>query len=91
MRHFNPIPLAPLGVNRGGLFWFFSADNPEFLVKVLNGCGINNRYWVFFSAGTNVGLTLTITDTVTGQTFIRSNPDSTAVPTVQDTAALPCS
>jgi hypothetical protein len=85
------ISLAPLGVDRGGLFWFFSPDNPEFLIKVLDGCGINGSHWVFFSAGTNVGLTLTVTDTVTGRTFIRNNPDGTAVPTVQDTAALPCS
>ncbi|HTQ78647.1 MAG TPA: trypsin-like serine protease, partial [Thermoanaerobaculia bacterium] len=33
----NAIPLAGLGVDQGGLFWFFSPANPEMLVKVLDG------------------------------------------------------
>lgn len=86
----NPISLASLGVDRGGLFWFFSADNPELLIKVINGCALNSHYWVFLSAGTNVGLTITVTDTVTGQAWTRTNNDGTAVPTIQDTSALPC-
>jgi lysyl endopeptidase len=84
------VSLSSLGVSRGGLFWFFSADNPELLVKVLNGCGLNNRYWVFLSAGTNVGIDLLVTDTVTGRTWRRTNPNGTAVPTVQDTNAIAC-
>ena len=86
----HAIGLADRGIGRGGLFWFFSQDNPELLIKVLNGCGLNDRFWVFFSAGTDVGITLRVTDTVTGVQFVRTNPDGTAVPTVQDTAALPC-
>ena len=86
----HAISLADRGIRRGGLFWFFSQDNPELLIKVLNGCGLNDRFWVFFSAGTDVGITLRVTDTVTGRQFLRSSPDGTPVPTVQDTAALPC-
>jgi YVTN family beta-propeller protein len=86
----NAIALSSLGVNQGGLFWFFGQGNPELLVKVLNGCSLNQKYWVFFSAGTNVGLTLTVTDTVTGETYQRTNPDLRPVPTVQDASALPC-
>src|SRR5205085_10645062 len=33
-----------------GLFWFFGADNIEVLMKILNACGLNNRYWVFNAA-----------------------------------------
>jgi hypothetical protein len=58
---------------------------------VLNGCGLNNRFWVFFSAGTNVGLSLTVTDTQLGNTYPFTNTALTPVPTIQDTAALPCS
>jgi hypothetical protein len=87
----HAVSLADKGITAGGLFWFFSPTNPELLVKVLNGCAIGGYYWVFFSAGTNVGLTLTVTDTQTGNTFVRSNPDLTPVPTVQATNALPCS
>ena len=84
------IPLSTLGVNSGGLFWFFGASNPELLVKVLNGCGLNNKYWIFWSAGTNVGLTLTVTDTVTGSSKAYTNPNGKAAAPVQDTSALPC-
>jgi hypothetical protein len=84
------ISLAEKGVGRGGLFWFFSAENPELVVKVLNGCAINGSYWVFYSAATDVGLTLTVTDTQTGHTFARANPDHHPVDTVQATDALPC-
>jgi hypothetical protein len=84
------IPLSSLGVDRGGLFWFFSPDNPEMLVKVINACSANGKFWVFYSAGTNVGLTTTVTDTVTGQVKTYSNPDLTPAAPVQDTGALPC-
>jgi hypothetical protein len=87
----HPISLAGLGVGHGGLFWFFAADNPELLVKVVNGCTINQKYWLFTSGATNVGLTITVTDTKTGQSWTRTNPDGTAVPTIQDINALPCS
>ena len=30
------IPLGTLGVDRGGLFWFFSPGNPELLVKLID-------------------------------------------------------
>ncbi len=88
----NAIPLSSLGVNRGGLFWFFSPDNPEMLIKVLNACSTATpRYWVFYSAGTNVGLSITVTDSVTGRVKTYSNPDLTSAPPVTDTDALPCS
>lgn len=87
----NPIGLGSLGVNRGIVVSFFGADNPEVLLKILNGCPLNSKYWVFVSAGTNVGVTLTIVDTVTGATKTILNVEGTAFPTVQDTSALPCS
>lgn len=57
---------------------------------MLNGCGLNNRFWVFWSAGTDVGLTLTVTDTVRGQSKSYTNTQGTAAKPVQDTNALPC-
>jgi Tol biopolymer transport system component len=87
----HTIDLAGLGVTHGGLFWFFGADNPEMLIKVINACGLNQNYWVFYSAGTNVGLTVTVIDTQTGGSVVYRNPDLTAAPPLQDTAALPCS
>ncbi len=85
------VSLAAEGVTRGGLFWFFAADNPELLIKVLNGCALNQKYWVFFSAGTNVGVTIRVDDTTTGEYKVYTYSDGHPVPTVQDTTALPCS
>lgn len=84
------IPLSSLGVTSGGLFWFFSPDNPEMLVKVLDGCSVNGHYWVFYSAGTNVGLRTEVTDTHTGRVVVETNPDLLPAPPVQNVRAFPC-
>jgi hypothetical protein len=82
------IPLDSLGISKGGIFYFNDAANPEFLVKVLNACASNNRYWVFYAATTNVGFNLTVTDTQTNQTKIYTNPDIHPATTVTDTQAF---
>jgi hypothetical protein len=88
----HAIDLSAVGVHQGGLFWFFSAGNPELLVKVLNGCTVNQKFWVFLSAGTNVGVTVKVFDTLTGNTYRKVNPLGTPFPTIQDTTVgLPCS
>lgn len=46
------LPLTP----DTGAFWFFSAENLELVVKVLNGCAFNGNYWVFAGGLTNVGV-----------------------------------
>jgi streptogramin lyase len=84
------IPLSSLGVARGGLFWFFSEDNPELVVKILNGCATNQKYWVFISGGTNVGLIITVSDTVTGEVHTYYNRENTPFAPIQDTSALSC-
>jgi hypothetical protein len=78
------------GVNQGGLLWFFSPSNPEILVKVINGCALNQKRWVFFSALTNAGFHLTVTDMQTSQSATYSNKDLNTAQPVQDTSALPC-
>jgi hypothetical protein len=83
------IPLAPLGVSHGGLMWFFDSTNPEMVLKILNGCLVNGKYWVFISAGTNVGFEVSITDTLFHKTVTYSNPDLTPAVPVQDVGALP--
>jgi hypothetical protein len=85
------IPLSSLGITQGGIFWFFSATNPEMLIKVINGCGFNQEYWVFFAALTNVGFSVTVTDSKNGHFHTYMNPDQTTAVPVQDTSALPCS
>lgn len=74
--------------DESGTFWFFSADNLELDVKVLDGCALNGRYWVFAAGLTNVGVRLAVTDTATGERVEYRNPRGTAYAPVQDTGAL---
>lgn len=84
------VPLAPVGFSRGGAFHFGDPQNPEVLLKVLNGCTINNQFWIFFAATTNVEYTIVVTDTVTGRQRSYSNPLNTPAQPVQDTSAFAC-
>jgi plastocyanin len=71
-----------------GYFWFFDSANIEAVVKVLNGCGINNNYWVFGAGLTNVAVHVTVTDTQTGAVYTRDNAQGSAFQPVQDTKAF---
>lgn len=88
----NAVPMRNASnqlIDDSGYFWFFSQDNVETVVKVLNGCGVNNRYWVFAGGLTNVEATITVTDTVAGfQTKTYKNPQGTAFAPIQDTSAF---
>jgi hypothetical protein len=54
-------------------FSFFSPENLELFVKVIDGCGYNGHYWFFASGLTSLSVTLLITDTVGGSVFIHNN------------------
>lgn len=84
------VATTPLGFTRGGIFWFFDARNPELLVKLLDGCAANGKFWLYASAGTNVGYALRVTDTATGRGRTYSNLDLSPAAPVQDTAAFDC-
>ncbi|HYG64148.1 MAG TPA: hypothetical protein VEL74_16350, partial [Thermoanaerobaculia bacterium] len=79
------VPVANPG---SGIFWFFAADNWELMVKVLNGCGLNNRWWVFSAATTNVFYRLEVDDVRTGEQKIYFNYPGPPAPAVTDTDAL---
>jgi serine/threonine protein kinase, bacterial len=68
-----------------GAFWFFSPSNVEVVIKVLNGCGVNSRYWTFAGGLTNVNVILTVTDTQTGTIQTYTNPQGTPFEPIQDT------
>lgn len=74
--------------DESGTFWFFSPDNTELLIKVLDGCAINGHYWVFYSATTNVGFTVTVTDHDTDTVETYTNQDLTEADPRLDTAAF---
>jgi hypothetical protein len=49
-----------------GTFWFFGPENVELVVKALDGRSLNNRFWFFYGALSDVQYTVTVFDTVTG-------------------------
>jgi hypothetical protein len=85
----NPSPPVPGQVVRAGSesghMHSGNPDNLEMLIKVLNGCTQNNRYWVFAAPLTDVRYTITVTDTQTGNVKIYTNPPGSPV---QDTSAF---
>ncbi len=83
----GPGQAVPLTDNSGA-FYFLNPNNLEMLIKVLSGCPVNDRYWVFYAATTNVELTVTVTDTQNGSTKTYFNPLGTPAPPVQDTTAF---
>ena len=58
----------------GGYFWFFTANNVELIVKVLDARVINGKFWVFYGALSNVEYTIRVRDTQTGQERVYANP-----------------
>ena len=84
----HALPLA--GDANTGLLWFFSPDNVEVTVKVLEGCPVNGHWWVFLSSGSTVEYTVTVTDTVTGVSREYTNDSGEAAPLVTDTQAFDC-
>jgi hypothetical protein len=79
---------VPSDADDSALFWFFDEENWEMLVKVINGCGENDHFWVFAAATTNVEYTLTVTDTAVPISKTYTN-DLGRIPTaVADTRAF---
>ncbi len=71
-----------------GYFWFFNASNVEMVLKVLNGCAINSRYWVFAGGLTNVYTEMRVRDTASGFSKTYENPLNTKFVAIQDTDAF---
>jgi hypothetical protein len=81
-----------LGTTDGsGVLWFFSPQNPELTIKLIDGCPLGGHWWVFLASGTNVEYTITVEDTATGHTKTYHNPLDVFPPLVTDTSAFTCS
>jgi len=70
-----------------GSFWFFSPNNIELVVKVLDGRGTNGKFWVFYGALSDVAYTITVTDTLTGAVKTYLN-EARHLASVADTTAF---
>src|SRR5262249_49031446 len=79
-----PIPLT----SDTGYFWFFSSDNVELVLKVLDGRTINHQFWVFAAGLTDVAVDIRVTDTQTSQVKTYRNPAGVAFIPIEDTRAF---
>jgi hypothetical protein len=71
-----------------GWFWFFQPTNLELVVKVLDGCGVNQHHWVFAAGLTNVGVELRVFDHGTGEARTYASPPGRAHAPLQDARAF---
>ncbi len=74
-----------------GMFWFFSSDNVELVVKVLDGCRENGYRWVLMGGLTDVGVEVTVTDSESGKAKMYRNLEGTPFATMFDVTAFACS
>jgi hypothetical protein len=84
----GPGRVVPGAAADSGLFWFFGPDNWELLVKVIDGCALNGRYWVFSAATTDVHYVLTVTDTSNGTVKRYENPAGMPAAATTDTSGF---
>ncbi|HEY0511728.1 MAG TPA: LamG domain-containing protein [Thermoanaerobaculia bacterium] len=91
----GPVGTAPNGDGsvvvagaNSGIFWFFSSDNWEVMVKALNGCALNSHYWIYSAATTNVYYRMDVLDVRSGQQKIYFNYPGPPAPAVTDSNAF---
>lgn len=82
--HARPLP----GNEGSGLLWFFRPDNVEITVKILDGCGYNDRWWVFLASGSTVEYELRVEDTRSGEDAVYRKAPGTTPRLIADTSAL---
>jgi hypothetical protein len=78
---------VPLTTN-SGYFWFFDPTNVEIVTKVLDGCSINNAYWVFAAGLTNAGVVLNVIDTSNEAQYQSINTIGVPFAAIQATTAF---
>lgn len=81
--------MARAETSDSGAFWFFSPDNLEIVLKVLDACGAQRpRFWVFAAGLTNVGVRLEVTDTWSDRDWQYESPLGKPFEPVLDTDAF---
>jgi astacin len=85
----GPARTVPVGTNNSGLFYFFDQGNWEMLVKVLDGCAINDHHWVYAASATDQGLDITVTDTASGKTWSHSKAPGPPASAITESEAFP--
>jgi photosystem II stability/assembly factor-like uncharacterized protein len=85
----TPLPTqGALLTDDTGYLWFYDQNNVEVFLKVVDGCALNDRFWIFAAGLTDVEMRITVEDTKTGASKVYENPRGTAFRPVQDTNAF---
>lgn len=71
-----------------GYFTIFDDANVEVVVKLLNACGFNQRYWAFIAGLTDLGIDLIVEDTERSTVKTYRNPTGRVFITETDTDAF---
>jgi hypothetical protein len=79
---------VPGASESAGLFSFFHPDNWEVLVKILDGCSLNERYWVFLAAATDIEYTVRVEDLEGETSWEHTSPMGTMSPAFADIRAF---
>lgn len=80
--------VSSLTTKETGFFWFFSPTNVELAAKVLDGRVLTGKYWFLYGGLSDVEYTITLTDTVTGESVPYYNEAGSLCGGI-DTRALP--
>ncbi len=80
---------AALQSDNSGVLTFFGPENWEILVKVLDGCSLNERYWVFLAATTNVRFRVVVRDLLAETARVYEHPGGDPAPATTDIDAFP--
>lgn len=80
--------LAATRANDSAVVTFFHPDNWEMVIKVLDACDVNDHFWLFYAAATNVGLTVNVTDSKESTTKGYTNDVGEAAGSRLDTLAF---
>lgn len=84
-------------VDNAGLMWFFDSNNPEALIKVLDGCALNGHWWVFVAPVTDLAFNLSVDrwtfihgDWRAQERWLARNRQGDTASTRSDVTAFPC-
>jgi hypothetical protein len=78
------------GSTDSAFFWFFGDQNFEVVVKVLDACVLNSRFWVFAAGLTDQGYRIEVGDSLTGEIRPYTNTLGQRAPATTDTNAFAC-
>jgi hypothetical protein len=79
---------VPSSYEGSGIFYFFNGQNWELMLKALDGCGLNNRYWIFNAGLTNLYFRIEVRDVTRGVQRIYFNYPGPPAPALTDVNAL---